>query len=123
MKKLILLTVLYTTLSACGINESKLSFSELKTIPNDLQTKLDPDSTLQLINTKDDTSYVVYHTKKSVATDLEAQEDTVKIKLNESNDTSKNAQQHVYQLTLDPEHEIIDVYVNGKSTAFDNVTY
>lgn len=123
MKKLILLTVLCTTLSACGINESKLSFSELKTIPNDLQTKLDPDSTLQLINTKDDTSYVVYHTKKSVATDLEAQEDTVKIKLNESNNTSKNAQQHVYQLTLDPEHEIIDVYVNGKSTAFDNVTY
>ncbi|MFB3224691.1 hypothetical protein [Exiguobacterium sp. PHA03] len=122
MKKLILLTVLCTTLSACGINESKLSFSELKTIPNDLQTKLDPDSTLQLINTKDDTSYVVYHTKKSVATDLEAQEDTVKIKLDESNDTSKNAQQHVYQLTLDPEHEIIDVYVNGKSTALDNIT-
>lgn len=122
MKKLILLTVLCTTLSACGINESKLSFSELKTIPNDLQPKLDPDTTLQLINTKGDTSYVVYHTKKSVATDLEAQEDTVKIKLDESNDTSKNAQQHVYQLILDPEHEIIDVYVNGKSTAFDNVT-
>lgn len=122
MKKLLMLTVLCTTLSACNANESKLSFSELKTIPNDLQTKLDPDSTLQLINTKDDTSYVVYHTKKSVATDLEAQEDTVKIKLDESNDTSKNAQQHVYQLTLDPEHEIIDVYVNGKSTAFDNIT-
>lgn len=122
MKKLILLTVLCTTLSACGINESKFSFSELKTIPNELQTKLDPDSTLQLINTKGDTSYVVYHTKKSVATDFEAQEDTVKIKLDESNDTSKNAQQHVYQLTLDPEHEIIDVYVNGKSTAFDNIT-
>jgi len=122
MKRLILLTVLCTTLSACGINESKLSFSKLQTIPNDLQTKIDPGYTLQLINTKDDTSYVVYHTKKSVDTDLEAQEDTVKIKLDEPNDTSKNAQQHVYKLTLDPEHEIIDVYVNGKSTAFDHVT-
>lgn len=121
MKKLILLTVLCTTLSACGINESKLSFSELKTIPNDLQTKLDPDSTLQMINTKDDIAYIIYRTKKAVASDLEAQGDTLKIKLNESK-THKKTKQHVYQLTLDPEHEIIDVYVNGKSTAFDNVT-
>jgi len=75
-----------------------------------------------MINTKDDIAYIIYRTKKAVASDLEAQEDTVKIKLDESNDTSKNAQQHVYQLTLDPEHEIIDVYVNGKSTAFDNIT-
>jgi len=121
MKKLILLTVLCTTLSACGINESKLSFSELKTIPNDLQTKLDPDSTLQMINTKDDIAYVIYRTKKAVASDLEAQGDTLKIKLNESK-THKKTKQHVYKLTLDPEHEIIDVYVNGKSTAFDNIT-
>jgi len=121
MKKLILLTVLCTTLSACNANDSKLSFSELKTIPNDLQTKLDPDSTLQMINTKDDIAYVIYRTKKAVASDLEAQGDTLKIKLNESK-THKKTKQHVYKLTLDPEHEIIDVYVNGKSTAFDNIT-
>lgn len=122
MKRFILLAMLCTLLSACNANNSKLSFSELQNVPNDIQTKINPDSTLQLINTKDDIAYVVYHTKKKVATNLEAQEDTVKIKLDESKDTSKNTKQHVYKLTLDPEHEIIDVYVNGKSTAFDNVT-
>ncbi|HAK99863.1 hypothetical protein [Exiguobacterium sp.] len=122
MKKLILLTVLCITLSACNADDSKLSFSELKIVPNALQSKINPATTLQMINTKDDIAYIIYRTKKAVASDLEAQEDTVKIKLDESNDTSKNAQQHVYQLTLDPEHEIIDVYVNGKSTAFDNIT-
>jgi len=114
--------MLCTLLSACNANNSKLSFSELQNVPNDIQTKINPDSTLQLINTKDDIAYVVYHTKKKVATHLEAQEDTVKIKLDESKDTSKNTKQHVYKLTLDPEHEIIDVYLNGKSTAFANVT-
>jgi len=122
MKKIILLALLCTSLSACNVNESNLSFSELQTVPNDIQTKIDPDFSLQLINTKGDTAYVVYRTKKSVDTDLKSQENTVKIKLDESNDTSKNAKQHVYKLTLDPEHEIIDVYLNGKSTAFDNVT-
>lgn len=122
MKRFILLALLCTLLSACNVNDPKLSFSELKIVPNEIQTKINPDYTLQLINTKDDIAYVVYHTKKTVATNLEAQEDTVKIKLDESKDTSKNTKQHVYKLTLDPENEIIDVYLNGKSTAFANIT-
>ncbi|WP_326188176.1 hypothetical protein QNN95_06265 [Exiguobacterium acetylicum] len=121
MKKLLMLTVLCTTLSACNVNDSKLSFSELKIVPNEIQTKINPANTLQLINTKDKVAYVVYQSKKTVATDLEEQGDTLKIKLNESK-THKKTKQHVYKLTLDPEHKIIDVYVNGKSTAFDNVT-
>ncbi len=121
MKKLILLTVLCTTLSACNANDSKLSFSELNIVPNALQSKINPATTLQMINTKDDIAYIIYRTKKAVASDLEAQGDTLKIKLNESK-THKKTKQYVYKLTLDPEHEIIDVYVNGKSTAFDNIT-
>ncbi|WP_329470584.1 hypothetical protein [Exiguobacterium sp. 9-2] len=121
MKKLLMLTILCTTLSACNANDSKLSFSELKIVPNALQSKINPATTLQMINTKDDIAYIIYRTKKAVASDLEAQGDTLKIKLNESK-THKKTKQHVYKLTLDPEHEIIDVYVNGKSTAFDNIT-
>ncbi len=121
MKKLLMLTVLCTTLSACNVNDSKLSFSELKIVPNAIQSKINPANTLQLINTKDKVAYVVYRSKKTVATDFEAHGDTLKIKLNESK-THKKTKQHVYKLTLDPEHKIIDVYVNGKSTAFDNVT-
>ncbi|KSU49497.1 hypothetical protein AS033_09010 [Exiguobacterium indicum] len=122
MKKLILLALLCTLLSACSINESKLSLTELQTIPNDVQMKINPDSTLQLINTKDDIAYIVYNTKKTITTDLESKEDTVKLKLDESNDTSKKMKQHVFKLTLDSKHEIIDVYLNGKSAVFDNVT-
>lgn len=122
MKRLILLALLCTLLSACSINESKLSLSELQTIPNDVQMKINPDSTLQLINTKDDVAYIVYNTKKTITTDLKSKEDTVKIKFDESNDTSKKMKQHVFKLTLDSKHEIIDVYLNGKSAVFDNVT-
>ncbi|GIN85875.1 hypothetical protein J6TS2_22610 [Heyndrickxia sporothermodurans] len=30
--------------------------------------------------------------------------------------------QHVYKLTIDHEHEVIDIYINRQSTPIDNVT-
>ena len=54
--------------------------------------------------------------------DLEVQGDTLKVGLDETNKQDDVIKQRVYKFTLDPEHEVIDVLINGKSKAFDNVS-
>lgn len=122
VKKILILTLLCAILSACRVNDSRLSFSEIKIVPNEIQTLIKPHNTLQLVNEEDGIAYIVYQTKKTVTTDIESREETVNVQLNVSNRNNKDLKQHVYKLTLDPNHEVIDVYINGKSTSFDNVT-
>jgi hypothetical protein len=111
-------------LSACN-NESTLSFSEIESIPNDVQEKIEANYMLQLIDDNEGTytSYIVYQGAGKVTTNLEAQEETVKIKLDETNTQDDVSKTHVYKLTIDPEHEIIEVWINGQLTPFDNVTH
>jgi len=52
---------------------------------------------------------------------LEVQGDTLKIKFEETNPSDDVAEQYVYKITKDPEQEIIEVYIKGKSTHFDHV--
>lgn len=124
MKKILLLILVSVLLSACSSNDSELSFSEIETVPDNIQALIEPAYTLQLINEGESVAYIVYQTKGTVATDLEAQEDTVNVKLDVSNSDNDNddIKQHVYKLTWDPNHEIIDVYINGESTPFDNIS-
>lgn len=122
MKKILLFTLISILLSACSLNDSKLSFSEIKRVPDNVQAKIEPNSTLQLLNEKEEVSYLVYQTKGTVATDLEVQKETVQIKLDVSNNDSDEVKQHVYKLTLDPNYEVIDVFINGKSTSFDKIS-
>ncbi|MGE6369368.1 peptidylprolyl isomerase [Planococcus kocurii] len=122
MKKILLLILVSVLLSACDSNDSELSFSEIETVPDNIQALIEPTSTLQLISEGESVAYIVYQTKGTVATDLEAQEDTVNVKLDVSNSDNNDIKQHVYKLTLEPNHEIIDVYINGESTSFDNIS-
>lgn len=109
-------------LSAC--NESTLSFSEIESVPSDVQDKIESNHTLQLIGNNEGTytSYIVYRATGKVTTDLEAQEETVMVKLDETNPRDNVSKLHVYKLTVDPDHEIIEVWINGKITPFDVVT-
>ena len=77
---------------------------------------------LQLIYDGEDIAYIVYQSTGTVVTDLEVQGDTLKVKLDETNKQDDVIEQRVYKFTLDPEHEVIDVLINGKSKAFDNVS-
>ena len=70
----------------------------------------------------EDIAYVVYQSTGTVVTDLEVQGDTLKVELDETNKQDDVIKQRVYKFTLDPEHEVIDVLINGKSKAFDNVS-
>ena len=121
MRNILILLMLITSITvAC--NTSTLSMSEIDIVPNDVQEKIDSNYVLQLIYDGEDIAYVVYQSNGTVVTDLEVQGDTLKVKLDETNKQDDVIEQRVYKFTLDPEHEVIDVLINGKSKAFDNVS-
>ena len=121
MRNILILLMLITAITvAC--NTSTLSMSEIDIVPNDVQEKIDSNYVLQLIYDGEDIAYVVYQSTGTVVTDLEVQGDTLKVKLDETNKQDDVIEQRVYKFTLDPEHEVIDVLINGKSKAFDNVS-
>lgn len=121
LKKIFVLVFLViSTLSAC--NSSTLSFSEIKSVPNNVQDKVDTNLKLQSINDGAKGYYIVFHSSGDVETDLETQGDTVTIKFNVTNLHDEVVKQNTFYLTTDAEQDVIDVQVNGESTPFDNVT-
>ena len=121
LKKIFVLVFLViSTLSAC--NSSTLSFSEIKSVPNNVQDKVDSNLKLQSINDGGKGYYIVFHSSGDVETDLETQGDTVTIKFNVTNLHDEVVRQNTFYLTTDAEQDVIDVQVNGESTPFDNVT-
>ena len=121
MRNILILLMLITAITvAC--NTSTLSMSEIDIVPNDVQEKIDSNYVLQLIYDGEDIAYVVYQSTGTVVTDLEVQGDTLKVELDETNKQDDVIKQRVYKFTLDPEHEVIDVLINGKSKALDNVS-
>ena len=121
LKKIFVLVFLViSTLSAC--NSSTLSFSEIKSVPNNVQDKVDSNLKLQSINDGGKGYYIVFHSSGDVETDLETQGDTVTIKFNVTNLHDEVVKQNTFYLTTDAEQDVIDVQVNGESTPFDNVT-
>lgn len=122
MKTKLLLTMLIVLLAACTSDDSILSFSEVETVPDNLNQLIDPHEPLQLIYEGEQTAYVIYQSAGDPLTDIEEQDDTLKILISEADGSSIPAKQHVYKLTLDDHHEVIDVFINGKSTAFDRVS-
>lgn len=115
-----LLFLVISILSAC--NSSTLSFSEIESVPNNVQDKMDVNYMLQLIKDGKKGSYIIFHSSGDVETDVETQGDVVTIKFNVSNSQDDVVEQNTYYLTTDPEHEVIEVLVNGEPAPFDNVT-
>lgn len=94
--------------------------SELETVPDGVDKAIDLESSLQLINKGEMTSYIVYQAKGPVTADLEEEGDTVNI--NFTNEKGDNIIRHVYELTMDEKHDTLEVLVNGKPVSFDVVT-
>lgn len=121
LKKLFVLVLLVISiLSAC--NSSTLSFSKIENVPNNVQDKVDSNLKLQLINDGEKGYYIVFHSSGDVETDLETQGETVTIKFNVTNLQDEVVKQNTFYLTTDPEHDVINVLVNGESMPFDKVT-
>jgi len=88
----------------------------------ELQNVIDPTAQLQLINEGEDISYVVYQFAEVVAADIEEDGETIKVNLNVAEEGDDVSEQTIYKLTLNEEHEIIEIFVNGKSTPIDVVS-
>ncbi len=121
LKKIFVL-VFFVVLILSACNPSKLSFSEIGNVPNNVQDKVDSNLKLQSITDGGKGYYIIFHSSGDVETDLETQEDTVTIKFNVTNMQDDVVKQNTYYLTTGPEHDVIDVLVNGESIPFDNVT-
>ena len=120
MKKIFLVFLSVILLTSC--NTSTLSISEIEIVPDKVQKVIDDKYTLQKINVVDKhISYIVFRSNGKVTTDLEAQGDTLIVKLDVTNQQDKAITQHVYKLTLDPDIDTIDIHINGKSTTIDNL--
>ena len=98
-----------------------MSFSEIQNVPNHVQDKIDSNLKLQLINDGEKGSYIIFQSSGNVETDVETQGDTVTIKFNVHNLQDDVVKQNTYYLTTDPEHDVIDVLVNGETMPFDKV--
>lgn len=121
MNRIFLLTFFIISIfSAC--NSSTLSLSEVKNVPNNVQDKIDFDLKLQSVTDGGKGYYIVFHSSGDAETDLETQGDTVIIKFNEINSEEDDVKQYTFYLTTGPDHDVIDVHVNGESTALENVT-
>lgn|GEM_PF-686529 len=122
MRKVSSLLASTILLAACSPTPSTLSFSELEMAQEELQNVIDPTAQLQLINEGEDISYVVYQFAEVVAADIEEDGETIKVNLNVAEEGDDVSEQTIYKLTLNEEHEIIEIFVNGKSTPIDVVS-
>ena len=84
--------------------------------------KIDSNLELQLINDGEKGSYIIFQSSGDIETDVETHGDTVTIKFTVPNPQDDVVKQNTYFLTTDPEHDVIDVLVNGELMPFDNVT-
>lgn len=122
MKKLFCL-ILFFTLILAACNSSKLSISEIQSVPNKVQDAINSDYTLQRISDGKKNTYIIFQSTGTVTADLEVIENILNIKLDSENQEINELKQHVYKLTRgDAEYDTINVLVNGKATPFDNST-
>lgn len=121
LKKLLVLGFLVSLiLTACS--SSTLSFSEIESVPDHVQDKVDSSLTLQSITNDAEGKYIVFHSSGNVESDLDIQGgNMVTIQFNVTN-LGDVVKQHTYYFTSDPKHDVLDVTVNGESIPFDNAT-
>lgn len=122
MRKLFSLMLIATIiLAAC--NSSKLSFTEIQSVPNEIQDSISSDYTLQRISDGEKNTYIIFQARGTVSADLEVRENILNIKFSSENQENNELKPYVYKLNRgDAEYDTINVLVNGKETTFDNST-
>lgn len=94
----------------------------MEMVQQELQNLIDPAAPLQLINEGEDSAYVVYQFEAVVTADIEEDGETIKVNLNVAEEGNDVSEQTIYKLTLNEDHEIIEVFVDGEATPIDVVS-
>lgn len=117
------LFLIIAMLFGCNFSSSSLSFSNIENVPDHVESIINTNLKLQLINDGEKGSYIIFRSNGDINTNVEQQDDNViLINLNESGSTDGVEQPNIYYLTADPKPHEISVYVNGELTPFEMVT-
>lgn len=120
MKKILLIWgVAIFILTACQSADS--SMDTIENVSNHVQEHIDPTLQLQSIHVKDG-KYIVFHASGDVIAKLDAEDDTIVVKFNVNGNQEGAVKKYIYYLETGANQDRIDVHIDGKSKAFDNVT-
>lgn len=120
-KRLVLILFTFIFFTACTSTPVS-EISEIESLPDTFQDRVDPDLTLQLFNDDGEGHYIVFHSSGEVEADVDVQDDTLLINLTETPLDSEAVFQHTFYLTTSPDVEEIDVLINGETMSFDNIS-
>ncbi|MFC5603230.1 lipoprotein [Sporosarcina koreensis] len=119
MKRLFLVMFLVlTTLSLSACTQKNFSFAEVDNVPKKVKEAINPDERLQVINRSGKIYYIVFQSQEDVKASLETVDTTALVKLDEVDAKDNDVRQYVYSLTMDQEHDTIEIQVNDESMAY-----
>lgn len=116
------LFLIIVILAGCNFSTSKLSFSDIENVPNNVETNIDTNLKLQLVHDGENGSYIIFRSRGVINANVEQQEQKVTVELDVSNLQEEVEQQKIYYLSTEPKYEEIIVFVNGELTPFEKVT-
>lgn len=120
MKKITTILFLVTfTLLGCQA-ATTLSITELERIDSEVEQMIRIEEVMQLIYVEGQ-PYIVLYSEGDVSVALEEDGDTVMIHFDVEDADGNGMKRQVYALSMEPEHEAIEVFVNGELVPFDYV--
>lgn len=116
--------MLFVTMIVAACNSSELSITEIQSIPNKVQDRINTDYTLQLINDSEKkNAYIIFQSTGTVTAQLEVRENILDIKLDSTSQENNELKQYVYEITRgDAEYDTVNVLINGQATPLDNAS-
>ncbi len=115
-KYLFSLVMLVALLSACAQKEASLV--EVKHLPDKVEKAIDPEEQLQVVNNSGGFYYIIFQSDADVKTALQTKDDMAIVQLEESPAASSESKRTIYKLTTGPEHEKMDIRINGESASY-----
>ncbi|MDN7242265.1 hypothetical protein QWY14_10670 [Planococcus sp. N028] len=122
MRKILLVILTFTFLSACTLNDSTPNISEEKKVPEDINALILLSSELQLIYKDKKNAYLIYQSDGLVEPRLKSKGDQLIILLKDTPKENNNGKRYIYKLTFDNNTENLEIVINGKSVPFDIVS-
>lgn len=111
-----LLLLVLALLSACAQQEASLV--EVDTVPKEVNEAIDPEARLQVVNKSGEVYYIVFQSTEDVEVDLQMEDATALVKLDEVTTKSDERTLSIYSLTRGSDHDTIDIQVNGESMSY-----
>lgn len=120
MRKMAAILFFFTfTLVGCQSSTS-IGITELDEVDNEIKESIVIGDALQLMHF-DEHTYLIFYSSGDVLVDFEEDEETIIVHFDVINEYKIEIKQYIYELTVEPEHEAIDVYINGELTPIDNI--